>query len=113
MFKQEFKEGRNWAVIIGNSYAHQNTNNGSPEDMLPVLKQVQRDAMTEGKGEYQQVAIEQDYNLIELYPEYTDDLMTVYTHDWIYMLDPDGNIRYSKCDGSESKTLEFKDFKNE
>lgn len=113
MFKHEFKEGRNLAVVIGNSYAHQADENGDPEHMLPILKKAQIEAMKEGNGEYQQVAVEQDYILIELFEEYTDDLMEVYIHDWIYMLDPEGDIRYGKCDSKKSTTLKFEDFKDE
>lgn len=114
MFKHEFKKGRNWAVIIGNSYAHANQKgNGDPEHMLPILKKAQRDAFNEADGDYQQTAVELDYILIDLYEDYTSDLMEAYIHDWIYCLDPDGNIRYSKCDGSNWKTIEFKDFKDE
>jgi hypothetical protein len=112
MFKHVFKEGRNWAVVIGNSYIHQTTGDGSPEHMLPILKKAQIEAMKEGDGKYQQVAVEQDYILIELFEEYTSDLMEVYIHDWIYMLDPEGDIRYAKCDGKEAITLQFEDFKD-
>ena len=113
MFKNKFQKGRNWAVVVGNSYTHQHTEDGSPEHMLPILKKAQRDAFKEAAGDYQQTAIELDYILIDLFKDYTDDLMVEYIHDWLYCLDPDGNIRYGKCDSKNCITLEFKDFKKD
>jgi len=72
--EQKFEEGRNWAVVVGNSYAHQNTEDGYPENMLPILKKAQIEAMQEGDEDRSQVAIELDYILIELFPEYTSEV---------------------------------------
>jgi hypothetical protein len=109
---KEFKEGRNWAVIIGNSYAHQVIENGDPEHMIPILKKVQIDTIKAGEGDRLKTSQELDYTLEEMYPECTSDLMEVYIHDWIYMLDPDGDIRYGKKTDENCKTLTFKDFKD-
>lgn len=108
MFEQEFKADRNWAIIVGNTWTHHVDKNGDPYHMLPILKEIQKEAMKE--GDRSQVAIELDYILKDKYPEKTDDTMEVYTHDWYYILDPNGDIRYSKCTAEKNIHIEFKNF---